>query len=75
MNINADEIDKKVGMNVRIERIKRSLSQEKLAELADICTTTVGTVERGDQSPSIQTIAKIANALNVEIHKLFIFEE
>ena len=75
MNINADEIDKKVGMNVRIERIKRSLSQEKLAELSDICTTTVGTVERGDQSPSIQTIAKIANALNVEIHKLFIFEE
>lgn len=75
MNINADEIDKKVGMNVRIERIKRSLSQEKLAELADICMTTVGTVERGDQSPSIQTIAKIANALNVEIHKLFIFEE
>ncbi|MBO6257027.1 helix-turn-helix transcriptional regulator, partial [bacterium] len=32
-------------------------------------------IERGEKSPSLQTVAKIANALEIEIHKLFIFED
>lgn len=35
----------------------------------------MGIVERGEQSPSIQTLTKIANALNIDLYKLFIFEE
>lgn len=75
MNIKVDEIDEKVGMNVRLERTKRRLSQERLAELAELSTTTMGTIERGEQSPSVQTLAKVANALNIELFKLFIFED
>ena len=73
MGIKIDEIDKKVGMNIRIFRIKRELSQEGLAYMAGIGTSTMVIVERGEQSPSIQTLAKTANALNIDIHKLFIF--
>ena len=74
MVIKPDEIDKKVGMNIRLERTKRSISQEGLADLAGLARSTMGIVERGEQSPSLQTIAKVANALNIDIHKLFIFD-
>lgn len=74
MFININEIDKKVGMNIRLERIKRGISQEKLADLAGISRSTMGILERGEQSPSINTLAKVANALFIELYKLFIFE-
>ncbi len=75
MTMKVDEIDKKVGMNIRLERVKRSLSQEGLADLAGLARSTMGIVERGEQSPSLQTITKIANALHIEIYKLFIFND
>lgn len=75
MTMKVDEIDKKVGMNIRLERVKRSISQEGLADLAGLARSTMGIVERGEQSPSIQTITKIANALHIEIYKLFIFND
>lgn len=36
--------------------------------------STMGIVERGEQSPSLQTVAKVANALNIDIQKLFVFD-
>ena len=75
MTIKIDEIDKKVGMNIRLERVKRSISQEGLADMAGLARSTMGIVERGEQSPSIQTLTKIANALNIDLYKLFIFED
>ncbi|MDE6139298.1 MAG: helix-turn-helix domain-containing protein [Candidatus Gastranaerophilales bacterium] len=75
MTVKIDEIDKKVGLNIRLERIKKGLSQEGLADISGIARSTMGIVERGEQSPSIQTLAKVANALNIDIYKLFIFED
>lgn len=75
MTIKIDEIDKKVGMNIRIARIKRGISQEGLADMAGLARSTMGIVERGEQSPSIQTISKVANALEIDLHKLFIFDD
>jgi len=75
MIIKPSEIDKKVGMNIRVARIKRSISQESLADMAGLARSTMGIVERGEQSPSIQTVAKVATALNIEIHKLFLFDD
>ena len=74
MTIKIDEIDKKLGLNIRVARIKKSISQEGLADMAGVARSTMGIVERGEQSPSVQTIAKVANALNIDIHKLFIFD-
>lgn len=75
MTIKIDEIDKKVGMNIRLARIKRGISQEGLADMAGLARSTMGIVERGEQSPSLQTITKVANALDMDLHKLFIFED
>ena len=75
MVIKIDEIDKKVGLNIRLERVKRGISQEILADMAGIARFTMGIIERGEQSPSLQTVAKVANALQIDIYKLFLFEE
>ncbi|MBO6256486.1 helix-turn-helix transcriptional regulator [bacterium] len=75
MFIKIDEIDKKVGINIRVRRIKKGISQEELADMAGVARSTMGIIERGEKSPSLQTVAKIANALEIEIHKLFIFED
>ncbi len=74
MNNKIDTITYKVGMKIRIERMKKGLSQEKLAELAKIGTNSVGGIERGEQSPTVETMAAIANALEIELYKLFIFD-
>lgn len=70
-----DKIDKKVGLNIRLERVKRGISQEILADMAGIARSTMGIIERGEQSPSLQTVAKVANALQLDMYKLFLFEE
>lgn len=75
MVIKIDEIDKKVELNIRLERVKRGISQEILADMAGIARSTMGIIERGEQSPSLQTVAKVANALQIDIYKLFLFEE
>lgn len=75
MVIKIDEIDKKLGLNIRLERVKRGISQEILADMAGIARSTMGIIERGEQSPSLQTVAKVANALQIDIYKLFLFEE
>ena len=75
MTIKIDEIDKKVGMNIRVARIKRGISQEGLADMAGLARSTMGIVKRGEQSPSLQTITKVANALDMDLYKLFIFED
>ena len=46
MTIKIDEIDKKVGMNIRVARIKRGISQEGLADMAGLARSTMGIVER-----------------------------
>jgi len=47
------------------------MSQEKLAELADLHGTYIGRIERGMQNISLKNIGKIARALKVQLHELF----
>ena len=75
MIIKIEDIDKKVGLKIRVQRVKRGISQEELADMAGIARSTMGIVERGEQSPSLQTIAKIATALKIDIYKLFLFDD
>lgn len=64
------EITKKFGLKVKLERTKRGLSQEKLAELADLNTNTISTIERGITSPTIETIYSLARALEIPVEEL-----
>jgi transcriptional regulator with XRE-family HTH domain len=60
----------KFGLRVRTLRIKAGLSQEKLAELAELHRTYISGVERGARNPSLISIARIAKALNVTLSKV-----
>lgn len=56
--------------NVRSYRTKRGLSQEKLAEEADLHRTYIGMIERGERKVTIVTAEKIAKALKINITDL-----
>ena len=56
--------------NVRRIRDKRGLSQEKLAELANLHRTYVGSVERGERNVSIDNMERLAAALAVALRDL-----
>jgi transcriptional regulator with XRE-family HTH domain len=51
-------------------REERDLSQEKLAEMADLHRNYVGNLERGKGNVSLLTIVKLAHCLNVKPVKL-----
>ena len=53
------------GKRLRELRLERELSQEKLAEMADLHRNYVGVLERGIQSASLDAICKLASALRV----------
>lgn len=65
----ADEI---IGEAVLRYRKKADLSQEALAEKADIHPNYVGRIERGECSPNIEILIRIAKALGVHPHKFFL---
>ncbi len=62
---------KKFGENIRKEREKLNMSQEKLAEKANLHRTYIGGIERGERNVSLINIICIAQALNVNPIKLF----
>ena len=61
-------IDLKVmGENIRQERKRQLLTIEQLAEKAGITDNFLGKIERGEGTPSLQTIDSLACALGVSI--------
>lgn len=58
------------GQAVRKLRLAKGLSQERLAELADIHRTYIGDVERGARNISLVNMTKIAAALGVPLSRL-----
>lgn len=58
------------GMAVRAYREERELTQEGLAELADLHTNYVSSVERGERNISLFNITRLAYALKMPVSAL-----
>jgi transcriptional regulator with XRE-family HTH domain len=52
-----------IGKNIRKYRLMRKLRQEDLAEKADLSINYVGAIERGEKTPSLESLISIINAL------------
>ena len=65
------EISKLIGQRIRNYRTQQKLSQEKLAELSGCHPTYIGQVERGEKNATLESIEKIASALNIPLAQLF----
>ena len=64
-----------VGENIRKIREQQGLSQEELAELANIHRVTLARYEAGRVDPGTQAIARLAEALGVSVDVLFGIEQ
>ena len=59
-----------IGINIKSERLRRNISQERLAELTNISRNSVSLIETGKINPTILKVLDIANALGTDINAL-----
>ena len=65
-------INKLFGQNLKKYRLKKKLSQEKLAELCSFNRTYISSLERGIRTPSLKSIEIISKILDIDIYLFFI---
>ena len=60
-----------IAKNIKKYRLKKGISQDKLSKLADVTYNTIIKIESGaNVNPTIETLSKIAKALNVGVDDL-----
>lgn len=62
-----------LGNKIRLERMKRELSQEKLAELANVSIRTISDIERGITDIRYTNLLQIAEAFDMTISEFLAF--
>lgn len=67
------ELNRRLGRRIRQLRQTSNLTQEQLAEMADMNVTFLGQIERGAKSPTVDTLGKISDALQISLSELFVF--
>ena len=60
-----------IGQRIRAYRLRRGLTQEELAEKADLHPTYIGQVERGGKNMTILSMEKLFEALDVSFSEFF----
>lgn len=64
-------IVRSVGRRVRELRTRAGMTQERLAERAEISVSFLSMIERGERSPHLETLDRLAYGLNVPVEALF----
>ncbi len=60
-----------VAWNLRRIRVKRGLSQERLAYDAEVDRSYVGSLERQEGNPTVDVLDRLANTLGVAVGEFF----
>lgn len=74
--MNKEYLDKYklVGLNIAYYRRLKNFTQESLAEALDIDQTHLSKIERASVGISLDNIFKIADVLDIDVYKLFVFK-
>lgn len=59
-----------LGQEIRKQRRQKNFTLEQLAEQLDVSTTFIGQIERAKGKPSLETLVKIANVLELSVDSL-----
>lgn len=59
-----------IGKRIHLWRKRRNMTQEQLASLVDREPSYLSRVEHGNQKPSLDTLLRISDALNLDINNL-----
>jgi transcriptional regulator with XRE-family HTH domain len=65
------DVSERFGENLLRIRQARKLSQENVAEMAQIHRTQISLLESGRQQPLLETVVRLAGALDVPVEALF----
>jgi XRE family transcriptional regulator, regulator of sulfur utilization len=65
-----EELNLVIANNLKSLRKNKKLSLERVAELTGVSKTMIGQIERGESSPTITTVWKIANGLKISFTSL-----
>jgi transcriptional regulator with XRE-family HTH domain len=71
MNKEINDVRRKLGERIRELRKSAELTQEKFGELSGLSYKFIGELERGQVNVSLDSLAKIAEALKVKVGDLF----
>lgn len=63
----------KLGQKIKFERIKRKISQEQLAELANLSVHGLSNIETGKTDIRYTNLLQISNAFNLRLSELLDF--
>lgn len=64
-------INQRVGFVIREFRIKKGISQEKLAKEINVHRSYIGAIERAEKSISVRNLEKICKAMDVKLSQFF----
>lgn len=64
-------IEKKIGLQLKKIRLSKNLTQEQLAELSNLHRTYIGSVERGERNITVKNLNKILVAMDYTFLSFF----
>ena len=72
--MNKAELLKRFGKNVKLERVKKDLTQEQLAEIVNVSQNYLSSVELGKENMSLAKVLELAEYLKTDIENLLNFK-
>lgn len=68
-------MSERVSNKVYQLRVKKSITQEQLAQMIGVTRQTIIAIEKGNYTPSVLLALKMARFFKVEVEKIFSYEK
>ncbi len=72
--MNKETLLKKFGKNVKLERVKKDLTQEQLAEIMNVSQNYLSSIELGKENMSLAKVLELSQYLRTDIENLLNFK-